>query len=176
MFEGKYHGHAEEWLVDPKDGALRPAYPGVPPSAGAWVRHVPFNDPEALERALQPGDVACVVTEPALTNCGVIEPDAGFHAALRALTRERGTPLVIDEAHTLVCGPGGLTRRFALEPDVITLGKFVAGGVPLGAYGLSSPLAERFARPDAVDPRATFASGGTLFANALSIAAARAAF
>src|SRR5436309_947810 len=52
MFEGKYHGHAEEWLVDPKDGALRPAYPGVPPSAGAWVRHVPFNDPEALERVL----------------------------------------------------------------------------------------------------------------------------
>ncbi len=175
MFEGKYHGHAEEWLVDPKDGALRPAYPGVPPSAGAWVRHVPFNDPEALERALQPGDVACVVTEPALTNCGVIEPDPGFHQALRALTRRRGTLLVIDEAHTLVCGPGGLTARLGLEPDVITLGKFIAGSVPLGAYGMTAGLAQRFARPDPASPRAAFASGGTLFANALSMTAARAA-
>src|SRR5436309_12812295 len=140
MFEGKYHGHAEEWLVDPKDGALRPAYPGVPPSAGAWVRHVPFNDPEALARALQPGDVACVVTEPALTNCGVIEPDPGFHQALRALTRRRGTLLVIDEAHTLVCGPGGLTARLGLEPDVITLGKFIAGIVSPGASRMTAEL------------------------------------
>lgn len=176
MFEGKYHGHAEEWLVDPEDGRRVPAYPGVSPSSGDRVRHVPWNDVRALDAALGPGDVACVVTEPALTNSGVIQPDPGFHAALRALTRERGTLLVIDEAHTLVCGPGGLTRRFALEPDILTLGKFVAGGVPLGAYGLSSSLAERFARPEAANPRATFASGGTLFANALSMAAARAAF
>lgn len=176
MFEGKYHGHAEEWLIDPKDGAPAPAYPGVSPSAGARVRHVPFNDLQALERALAPGDVACVVTEPALTNSGVIQPDPGFHAALRALTRERKTLLVIDEAHTLVCGPGGLTGRFGLEPDVVTLGKFIAGSVPLGAYGMTADLADRFARPDPASPRATFASGGTLFANALSIVAARAAF
>lgn len=175
MFEGKYHGHNEEWLVDPKDGAFAPAYSGVPMSAGAAVRHVPFNDPAALERALAAGDVACVVTEPALTNCGVIQPDPGFHSALRALTRARGTLLIIDEAHTLVCGPGGLTARFGLEPDVITLGKFIAGSVPLGAYGMTAELADRFARPDPASPRATFASGGTLFANALSMTAARAA-
>ncbi|HEU4403173.1 MAG TPA: aminotransferase class III-fold pyridoxal phosphate-dependent enzyme, partial [Candidatus Polarisedimenticolia bacterium] len=125
--------------------------------------------------ALRPGDVACVVTEPALTNAGVIQPDPGFHAALRAMTRERGSLLVIDEAHTLVCGPGGLTARFELDPDLITLGKFIAGSVPLGAYGMTADLAERFARPDEANPRLTFASGGTLFANALSMAAARAA-
>jgi glutamate-1-semialdehyde 2,1-aminomutase len=176
MFEGKYHGHAEEWLVDSKDGRRVPAYPGVPVSAGGQVRNVPFNDLPALERALAPGDVACVVTEPALTNSGVIQPDPGFHAALRATTRERGTLLIIDEAHTLVCGPGGLTRRFALEPDMLTLGKFIAGSVPLGAYGMTAELAERFARPDPANPRTTFASGGTLFANALSMVAARAAF
>ncbi len=176
MFEGKYHGHAEEWLVDSKDGKRVPAYPGVSVSAGGQVRHVPFNDQTALERALQPGDVACVVTEPALTNSGVIQPDPGFHAALRVLTRARGTLLIIDEAHTLVCGPGGLTRRFALDPDILTLGKFIAGSVPLGAYGMTAVLAERFARPDPANPRATFASGGTLFANALSMAAARASF
>ena len=176
MFEGKYHGHAEEWLVDSKDGRRVPAYPGVPVSAGAQVRHVPFNDLPALERALQPGDVACVVTEPALTNSGVIQPAPGFHAALRATTRACGTLLIIDEAHTLVCGPGGLTRRFALEPDILTLGKFIAGSVPLGAYGMTAELAERFTRPDPANPRTTFASGGTLFANALSMVAARAAF
>ncbi|MGH7702790.1 MAG: transaminase [Gemmatimonadales bacterium] len=176
MFEGKYHGHAEEWLVDIKDGARVPVYPGVSLAATAQVRQLPFNDLAALDRALAPGDVACVVTEPALTNVGVIQPDPGFHTALRTLTRRRGTLLVIDEAHTLVCGPGGLTARFGLDPDVITLGKFIAGSVPLGAYGMTADLAERFARPDPGNPRRTFASGGTLFANALSMAAARATF
>ena len=176
MFEGKYHGHAEEWLVESKDGVRAPAYAGVSPSAGAQVRQVPFNDLPALERALAPGDVACVVTEPALTNAGVIQPDPGFHPALREMTRRRGTLLVIDEAHTLVSGPGGLTARWGLDPDIITLGKFIAGSVPLGAYGMTAGLAERFARPDPANPRATFASGGTLFANALSMATARAAF
>src|SRR3989442_11171685 len=109
MFEGKYHGHAEEWLVDPMDGTPRPAYPGVLPSAGARVRDVPFNDLEALERALQPCDVACVVTEPALTNCGVIAPDARLHAALRGLTRRLRTLLVLDEAHKTLRGSRRLT-------------------------------------------------------------------
>ncbi len=176
MFEGKYHGHAEEWLVESRDGARAPAYPGVSLAASAHLRQIPFNDLPELERALAPGDVACVVTEPALTNAGVIQPDPGFHAALRAMTRERGALLIIDEAHTLVCGPGGLTARFGLDPDVITLGKFIAGSVPLGAYGMTASLAERFARPDPANPRLTFASGGTLFASALSMAAARAAF
>jgi len=175
MFEGKYHGHAEEWLVDSEDGRRAPAYPGVSLDSAASIRHVRWNDDTALERALDPGDVACVVTEPALTNSGVIQPAADFHARLRALTRARGSLLILDEAHTLVCGPGGLTRRWGLEPDILTLGKFVAGGLPLGAYGMTEALSERFARPDAAHPRATFASGGTLFANALSMAAARAA-
>src|SRR5437867_11969671 len=86
MFEGKYHGHNEEWLVDPKNGAPAPAYAGVPASAGAAVRHVPFNDPPALERALARGDVACVVPEPALPHCGVIPPDPRLHPALPALS------------------------------------------------------------------------------------------
>jgi glutamate-1-semialdehyde 2,1-aminomutase len=74
-----------------------------------------------------------------------------------------------------VCGPGGLTARWDLDPDIITLGKFIAGSVPLGAYGMTPELAERFERPDPSNPRLPFASGGTLFANALSMTAARAA-
>ena len=142
------------------------------------VRLVPFNDLEALERALAPGDVACVLTEPALTNVGVVLPDDGFHAELRRRTREAGTLLVIDETHTLICGPGGLVRTWGLEPDAVTLGKSIGAGVPIGAYGMTEAVAS------ALDLAADFgggdfvpevATGGTLFGNALQMASARAA-
>lgn len=177
MFDGKYHGHAEEMLFRP-DGngvGLAPEYLGLDPAAAHRLRIVPFNDPAALAAALAPGDVACVVTEPALTNVGVILPDEGFHAELRRLTRDHGTLVLLDETHTQVCGPGGLTGRWGLEPDLVTLGKSAAGGIPFGAWGMGDDLAAVFERPDPTDPHAEIASGGTLFANALSMAAARAA-
>ena len=77
--------------------------------------------------------MACVLVEPALTNIGIVLPDHGYHAALRRLTREHGTLLVIDETHTLCCGPGGYTAAHGLDPDLITLGKPIAGGLPAGA-------------------------------------------
>ena len=86
-----------------------------------------------------------------------------------------GTLLVIDETHTQVCGPGGLTGRWGLQPDLVTLGKSVAGGTPFGAYGMTAALAAVFERPDPADTHAEIATGGTFFANALSMAAARAA-
>ena len=178
MFEGKYHGHADEMLVTREDGALVPEMLGLLPSVTEQVRLVPFNELEAIERALAPGDVACLVTEPALTNVGVVMPDAGFHAELRRLTREAGTLLVIDETHTLICGPGGLVRIWGLEPDVVTLGKSIGAGVPIGAYGMTEAVSS------ALDPVADYgggdfvpevATGGTLFGNALQMASARAA-
>jgi glutamate-1-semialdehyde 2,1-aminomutase len=176
FFEGRYHGHADEMLFGPSVGGLLEAeYLGLDPAVGQRVRVVEFNDWLALRNALKSGDVACVVTEPAMTNCGVIMPEQGFHEELRRQTRQYGTLLVIDETHTQVCGPGGLTGQWNLEPDLITLGKSIAGGVPLGAYGMTRELAELFERPDPTDPHAQIATGGTLFGNALSMAAARAA-
>jgi glutamate-1-semialdehyde aminotransferase len=179
MFEGKYHGHADEMLVTLDGGELKPEMLGLLPSVADEVRLVPFNDLEGLERALAPGDVACVVTEPALTNVGVVLPDEGFHAELRRLTREAGTILVIDETHTLITGPAGLIRAWRLEPDVVTLGKSIGAGVPIGAYGMTEDVAGAldlvadvggglFVSPEV-------ATGGTLFGNALQMAAARAA-
>lgn len=178
MFEGKYHGHADEMLVTRQDGGVRPELLGLLPGVAAEVLLVRFNDLEELQHALARGDVACVVTEPALTNVGVVMPDAGFHAELRRLTREAGTLLVIDETHTLITGPGGMVRTWGLEPDIITLGKSIGGGVPLGAYGMTedvaAPLdvAADYGAGLFVDEVAT---GGTLFGNALQMAAANAA-
>ncbi|MFT4040818.1 MAG: aminotransferase class III-fold pyridoxal phosphate-dependent enzyme, partial [Thermomicrobiales bacterium] len=175
MFDGKYHGHAEEMLFAPDGDGFAPEGIGLDMALTHRLRLIPFNDVAALAAALAPGDVACVVTEPALTNAGVILPEPGFHAALRRLTRDHRALLLIDETHTQVCGPGGLTGRWQLSPDLVTLGKSVAGGIPFGAYGMTDELAGIFAQPDPEDTHAEIASGGTLFGNALSLAAARAA-
>jgi glutamate-1-semialdehyde 2,1-aminomutase len=137
---------------------------------------VPFNRPEAVEAALSSCDVAAVMTEPALTNIGVVQPAPGFHAYLRDATRRTGTLLILDETHTQLAAWGGLTRELGLEPDIVTLGKSLGGGVAIGAYGVSEPLArvmERYLDVD-IGP-AGLAIGGTMYANALCLAAARSA-
>ncbi len=176
LFAGNYAGHADELLVSYGGGGLRAPYLGLASRAYGDVGLVDFNDVAGLERALATRDFACVVSEPALTNVGVVLPDPGFHAALRALTREHGSLLVLDETHTLICGPGGLTTRWSLEPDVVTAGKAIGGGVPLGVYGMNAALAEAFVAGRGQDGReGELATGGTLFGNGLSMAAARAA-
>ena len=133
-----------------------------------------FNDVEGLERALAAGDVACVLAEPALTNIGIVLPEPGYHDALRSLTRDAGTLLVIDETHTFSAGPGGYTRAHELEPDLLTIGKAIGGGVPVAAYGMTADVAERvLSSPDA-DLEDVGGVGGTLAGNALSLAATRA--
>jgi glutamate-1-semialdehyde aminotransferase len=175
MFTGDYAGHVDEFFVPyAADGRL--SFSGLPTDVGRDVGVVQFNDVAALERELATKAYACVLTEPALTNSGVVLPDPGFHDALRGLTREHGTLLVLDETHTLICGPGGLVGRWGLEPDVVTAGKAIGGGIPLGAYGMTRELAAAFEREETVDGReAELATGGTLFGNALGMAAARAA-
>ena len=135
---------------------------------------VEFNDLDALERALAAEDVACVLAEPALTNVGIVHPEPGFHEALRDLTRATGTLLVIDETHTICCGPGGFTAAHALEPDMLTVGKPIAGGVPAAAYGFTGELAERIEASIELEDVDVGGVGGTLAANALSLAAMRA--
>ena len=180
VFDGKYHGELDATLVVLEGDAVVPEMAGLPRSVSGQARVVPFNDPEALERALAPGDVALVLTEPALTNVGFLLPEDGFHRAVRDLTRAAGTLLAIDETHTLVTGYAGLARAWDLDSEFLTVGKSIAAGVPLAAYGMSDEIASVIAPPEehrvvmgvAVEEVST---GGTLFGNALTMAAARAA-
>jgi glutamate-1-semialdehyde 2,1-aminomutase len=136
---------------------------------------VPFNDLDAVRAALAPRDVAIVLTEPALTNnLGLQLPVDGFHEGLRAEARAAGTVLAYDETHTHIVGPGGCTARWGLEPDVVTLGKSIAGGIPLGAYGMVEALAGELELEGTGHHASEIATGGTLFGNPLSMAAARA--
>jgi glutamate-1-semialdehyde aminotransferase len=139
------------------------------------TRAIEWNDIAALERALEPGDVACVLAEPAMTNAGIVLPDPGYHEALRQLTREYGTLLVIDETHTFCAGPGGYTAAAGLEPDLLTIGKAIAAGIPAAAYGMTEDVAERVsAHHRMLETSDVGGIGGTLAGNALSLAATRA--
>jgi glutamate-1-semialdehyde 2,1-aminomutase len=172
MFDGKYHGHADELLAEAGGNGVHPLGRGVPRDATRHVRIVPYNDLEALEHVLADGDVACVLAEAAITNCGVVMPADGFHTGLRGLASDAGSLLVIDETHTLVAGPGGLTGRWDLDPDVLVAGKSLSGGVPLGCYGMKEEVAAVLDDPSLSWDQGV-ATGGTLFGNALSMAAAR---
>jgi len=178
LFDGKYHGHFDQTLVQiAPDGGLVPEERGLPVSVTEQVVIVPFNDADALEAALGRGDVAIVMTEPALTNeIGLLLPQPGFHDDLRRLTREAGVLLALDETHTQVVGPGGLTRLWGLDPDIVTAGKSIAAGVPFGAYGMTDEVAAVLHQEKGPDGERfdLVATGGTLFANPLAMAAARA--
>ena len=177
VFNWCYHGTVDETLatldasgsVVPRPGSTGPA---IDPSLTTAV--VEFNDLEGLERALRDEDVACVLAEPALTNIGIVLPEPGFHDALRELTRATGTLLMIDETHTICAGPGGATAEWGLEPDLLVIGKPIGGGVPAAAYGMTNGVAARVADVMAGDDTDVSGVGGTLAANALSVAAIRA--
>jgi len=170
LFQGHYHGHFEEGLVDIEDGQARTLQRGLSKGVTGRVRIAQFNDADALRRALEPGDVALVLTEPAMSNTiHMLLPEPGWHDDLRALTRHYGTLLGIDETHTHVVGPGGATAIWQLQPDLVTIGKAVAGGLPMGAYGVTAALGGELGAERNV------ATGGTLFGNPLSAAAAKAA-
>ena len=178
MFDGKYHGHFDEALVElDDDGRVVAEERGLPADTASGTVLVPFNDPAALARALERRDIAIVLTEPAITNnIGLLLPDDGFHAELRRLTRETGTLLAIDETHTQIVGPGGLTVQWGLRPDLITIGKSIAGGLPFGAWGMTEEIAgvlDQRKGPDG-ERASLVATGGTIFGNALAMAAARA--
>ncbi|GIG27986.1 transaminase [Cellulomonas marina] len=144
----------------------------VPPSLTTLV--VPFNDVDALRAALDGGDVAAVLMEPALTNIGIVLPEPGYLDAVRALTRAAGAWWVVDETHTLCAGPGGCTAAWALEPDVVVVGKTIGGGVPVAAFGLVPELASAIEHRVELEDIDVGGVGGTLAGNALSTAAARA--
>jgi glutamate-1-semialdehyde 2,1-aminomutase len=177
VFSHCYHGSVDETIVVVGPDGRPTAKPGnVGPQIDPTktTRVVEFNDVAALRAALAPRDVACVLMEPWMTNIGIVPAQPGFLEAVRQLCDETGTLLINDETHTLSAGVGGCTRAFGLRPDIVTVGKAIASGVPMGAYGVSAEVAERIlADPDAdlVDQGGI---GGTLAGNALSTAATRA--
>jgi len=171
-----YHGTVDESLIvrGPGGAASRPGNVGAPVDVTQTSRVAEFNDLGQLERELAHGDVAAVLMEPALTNMGIVLPEPGYLEGVRDLTRSAGTLLVIDETHTLSAGPGGCTAAWRLAPDIVTLGKAIGGGIPIGAYGLEEQLAERLTSRADLDLVDTGGVGGTLAGNALSLAATRA--
>lgn len=172
-----YHGSVDEtfaWLTPDGQVEARRGNLGPPVDPALTTKVVPFNDVEALERALAPGDVAIVLIEPALTNVGIVLPEPGYHDAVRRLTRETGTLLLIDETHTFCAGPGGFTAAYGLEPDMLVIGKAIGGGVPVGTYAMTESVAARVRATVPFEDADVGGIGGTLAGNPLSLAAVRA--
>jgi len=176
VFDWCYHGTVDETFatldgdaVVPREGSL-----GPPVAPAETTRVVQWNDVDALDRELAYGDVALVLTEPALTNVGIVLPDPGFHGALREVTRRHDVLLAIDETHTICAGPGGYTAAHGLDPDVLTIGKPIGGGIPAAAYGFTEAVADRIDAAIPEDVSDVGGVGGTLAANVLSLVAMRA--
>jgi len=176
VFNYCYHGTVDETFITLEKGVAGPRRGnlGPPVNPVETTRVIEFNDVDALEAALAPGDVACVLAEPAMTNIGIIHPEPGYHDALREITRRTGTLLIIDETHTICAGLGGYTQAHGLQPDLLTLGKPIASGVPAAVYGFSAEVTERIQARTTVEDADVGGIGGTLAGNVLSVAAMRA--
>ncbi|MEO5704998.1 MAG: aminotransferase class III-fold pyridoxal phosphate-dependent enzyme, partial [Candidatus Limnocylindrales bacterium] len=180
VHEWCYHGSVDEtFAVLAGDGTDRVVArrgnlgPQVDPSV--TTRVVPFNDLDALDRALADRQVAALLIEPALTNVGIVLPDPGYLEGVREITRRHGTILIHDETHTICAGPGGVTGAGGYEPDMLVIGKTIGGGIPVAAYGMTTEIAERVRATIPFEDTDVGGVGGTLAGYALSMAAARAA-
>jgi glutamate-1-semialdehyde 2,1-aminomutase len=172
-----YHGSVDEtfaWIGRGGSVIKRRGNLGAPVEPSETTRVVEINDIDGLERELAHGDVAVALMEPALTNVGIVLPDPGYHEAVRELTRRHGTLLIIDETHTICAGPGGYTAANGLEPDILTIGKTIGGGIPAGAYAFTEELGDRVRASIPEEDADVGGVGGTLAGNALSMAAIRA--
>lgn len=173
VFQGCYHGTVDDVMVALLGGqtVTRPGMLGQIRDVTDGAIAVEFNDLGALAAALAKGDIAAVLAEPVMTNSCMVLPDAGFHQALRDLTRRYGTLLMLDETHTISSGLGGYTGRHGLQPDMFIIGKCVAGGLPTAAWGMTQAVAEGYARANAARAEGHSGMGTTLSANPLQLAA-----
>jgi glutamate-1-semialdehyde aminotransferase len=174
-----YHGTVDETFAIAAPGGSAGAAQARPGNTGPQVdpsittRVVEINDLVATEAALAAGDVAAILIEPALTNIGIVLPDSGYHAALRTLATKYGALLIADETHTISLGPGGATAAWSLQPDLLVIGKAIAGGLPGAAYGMRRELAEQIAAELKRDEIDTGGIGGTVSGSVLSAVAIR---
>ncbi len=176
VFNGCYHGTVDDVFVDLVDGRpqQRGSLLGQVHDLTTTTRVVEFNDLPALEAALAPGDVACVLAEPVMTNIGMVLPEPGFWERATRLIHRHGSLLVMDETHTISSGPGGYARAHGLAPDAVVIGKPLGGGMPCAAYGFSADLAARAEAAKRAAPPGHSGIGTTLTANLLAMAAMRA--
>ena len=176
VFDGCYHGTAEDTLVDLVDGktVARRSLLGQVQDPSLTTVMVPFNDRAAVLAELAKNDIACLIAEPVMTNCGMILPEEGFWEFLREETRKAGTLLLLDETHTISTGPGGYGRAHDIEADLFVLGKPVAGGLPAAVWGMSQAVNDKLfaARPESEHGHSGI--GTTLAGNALQLACMRA--
>lgn len=176
VFNGCYHGAVDDTFVALQNGKPRnrPGLVGEVRDVTADTVVVEFNDLPALRAALATGEVALVLAEPVMTNCGMVLPDEGYHTELRRLSRKYGTLLCIDETHTISSGPGGYTATHRLDPDFFVLGKPISGGVPAAIYGWSEAVNELMKAYLAQREPGYSGIGTTLSGSALQMAAMRA--
>ena len=177
VFAYAYHGSVDETFAIPDENGKAVSRPGnvAPPvPLDLTTRVVEFNDIEAVRRELANGDVAAVLTEPAMTNIGIVLPQPGFMEELRKACDDTGTLLMIDETHTISVGPGGATKAWGLKPDIFIIGKAIGGGIPSGTYGITESLARKITAHEEADIVDVGGVGGTLAGNALSVSAMRA--
>jgi len=172
-----YHGSVDESFATlDKNGktVAREGNIGAPVDLATTTKVVPFNDLSAMELALKKKDVAAILMEPAMTNVGIVLPEAGYLVAVEQMAKKYNTLLIIDETHTISMGPGGMTAQLGLSPDFLTIGKAIGGGFPTGAYGMQKDVAEQIKQKVELEVIDTGGVGGTLAANALSLAAMKA--
>ena len=172
-----YHGSVDEsfaTLDSAGNTVSREGNIGAPVDLAITTRVVPFNDLTAMDSALKNNDVAAILMEPAMTNVGIVLPKDGYLMAVAELAKKYKTLLIIDETHTISMGPGGMTRVLGLSPDFLTIGKAIGGGFPTGAFGMQQKVAEDIKRLVELELIDTGGVGGTLAANALSLAAMKA--
>lgn len=173
VFDGCYHGTIDDTMVDVVDEKTvnRASLLGQVYNLGLHTKAVPFNDLAAVERALATGEFAALLTEPALTNCGMVLPDTGFIQSLRTLCTQYGTLLVLDETHTISTAHGGWAKANQVKPDFLVVGKPIAGGLPAAAYGFSSEMATRMKAAKDSAPVGHSGIGTTLSGNMMTLAA-----
>ncbi len=170
-FAGCYHGHSDSMLVKAGSGALTGGAPdsaGVPAEIAGDTLTANYNDLDSVRRLLQanPAQVAAVIVEPVAANMGVVPPQDGFLQGLRALCDEFGSLLIFDEVITgFRLAPGGAQEYFGVRADLVTYGKIIGGGMPVGAYGGSRKLMELVA------PLGPVYQAGTLSGNPVAMAA-----
>ena len=177
VHDRNYHGTVDEtfaWLTD--DGRVESRQGNIGPQVdpALTTRVVPFNDLEALDRALSDGQVAALLIEPALTNVGIVLPEPGYLEGVREITRRTGTILIHDETHTICAGPGGVTGAGGYSPDMLVIGKTIGGGIPAAAYGMTAEVGDRVTALSPEEDADVGGIGGTLAGYALSLAAIRA--
>lgn len=170
-FAGCYHGHCDSMLVKAGSGALTGGAPdskGVPAGVAADTLIAQYNNLESVKALLQAnaGEVAAVIVEPVAANMGVVPPKEGFLQGLRQLCDQTGALLIFDEVITgFRLAPGGAQEYFGIRADIVTYGKIIGGGMPVGAYGASRALMEQVA------PCGPIYQAGTLSGNPIAMAA-----